>query len=92
MLLHATTIVVVESEQLDNMFSIFGTCLYTTMSEQLFNTDIKKMTVANLKSVITDKGWSMEGLKRKVDFQKFIITSSYHEAQQNGIDQMKAEL
>jgi hypothetical protein len=61
------------------------------MFEQLFNADIKKMTVADLKVVITDNKWSLDGLKRKAEFQKFIIASSYQNAQLGGISQMKSE-
>jgi hypothetical protein len=59
------------------------------MSKQLFNADIKKMTVANLKDLISERGWTPTGLKRKAEFQKFIITSSYQEAQKAGIKQMQ---
>lgn len=57
---------------------------------QLHMNDIKKMTVADLKSVISDKGWTPHGIRLKAEYQQFIITSSYVEAQHAGIAEMKA--
>jgi len=59
------------------------------MFKQIFNADINKMTVADLKSVIRDNKWSLKGLRLKSEFRKFIITSSYNNSQYMGIALMK---
>jgi N12 class adenine-specific DNA methylase len=58
--------------------------------DQLLMTDIKKMTVTELKSLISERKWKPRGIRLKAEYQQFIITSSYVEAQLSGIVKMKA--
>lgn len=57
---------------------------------QLRMKDIQSMTVAELKSVIADRGWDSRGIKLKAEYQQFIITMSYTDAQRAGIAKMKS--
>lgn len=59
------------------------------MSKQLFNVDIKSMTVSDLKATAIANGWIIAGSKRKAQIQNFIIESSYRDMQKMGIEQMK---
>lgn len=60
------------------------------MSAQLFNADIKPLTVSGLKSIIADNKWNQTGIRLKADFQKFIVSSSYYDTQNKGIALMKS--
>ena len=58
------------------------------MSNQLFEIDIKNMTINMLKEVLNVNDWPAIGLRLKVEYIKQVILCSYNDTQLKGIQEM----
>lgn len=58
------------------------------MPNQLFESDIEKMTVSMLKEVLNINDWPSTGLRLKAEFKEQILMCSYKDAQLKGIREM----
>jgi hypothetical protein len=58
------------------------------MDKQIFYNEIKNLRLYELKAIITNRKWKMDGARVKSDFQKIIYTQSYTELQINGIKKL----